>query len=100
MRVLAGLFEAVEAETPQSGRGVSFESVGSSWLKCGARRRRERADGDAGPRGIETLSAETRADPRLREGRVLRFGGADWRIAGVDGERAPGRVTLELERMR
>ncbi len=100
MRVLASLFEAVEAETPDGGRSVSFEPAGSAWLKCGARRRRERTDEDAGPRGIETLSAETRADARLREGQVLRFGGADWRIAGVDGERRPGRVTLELERMR
>ena len=100
MRVLAGLFETVEAETPDGGRSVSFEPVGSAWLKCGARRRRERTDADAGPRGVETLSAETRADPRLLEGRVLRFGGADWRITGVDAERAPGRATLELERVR
>ncbi|QYF88344.1 phage head-tail adapter protein [Brevundimonas sp. PAMC22021] len=100
MRVLAGLLEAVEAETPYGGRSVTFEALGSAWLKCGARRRRERADGDAGPRGVETLSAETRADPRLIEARVLRLGGADWRIVGVDGERRPGRVTLDLERMR
>ena len=44
--------------------------------------------------------ARTADDGRLLEGRVLRFGGADWRIAGVDGERRRGRVTLELERMR
>lgn len=100
MRVLAGLFEALEAETPHGGQSVTFEPVGSAWLRCGARRRRERADGDAGPNGVETLNAETRADPRLLDGRVLRFGGADWRIVGVDGERRPGRVTLELERMR
>ena len=52
MRVLAGLFETVEAETPDGGRSVSFEPVGSAWLKCGARRRRERADADGGPRGV------------------------------------------------
>ena len=71
MRVLAGLFQPVEAETPYGGRSVTFEPLGSAWLKCGARRRRERADGDAGPRGVETLSAETRADPRLLEGRAM-----------------------------
>lgn len=35
MRVLAGLFQPMEAETPYGGRSVSFEAVGSAWLKCG-----------------------------------------------------------------
>ena len=41
MKTLAELFEAVEAETPYGGRSVSYEPVGSAWLKLGARRRRE-----------------------------------------------------------
>lgn len=98
MRVLAGLFQPVEAETPYGGRSVTFEAVGSAWLKCGARRRTERGEGDQ-RRAVETMGAEARADARLTIGRVLRFGGADWRIAGMEESR-PGRVKLDLERVR
>ncbi|TFW14077.1 phage head-tail adapter protein [Brevundimonas intermedia] len=98
MRVLAGLFQPVEAETPYGGSSVTFEAVGSAWLKCGARRRTERGEGDQ-RRAVETMGAEARADPRLAVGRVLRFGGADWRIVAMDSGR-PGRVTLDLERVR
>ena len=50
---------------------------------------------------IEVAVAETRADPRLGEGRVLRFGGGDWVIATVNGDPdRPGRVTLNIERTR
>ncbi|WP_428156385.1 phage head-tail adapter protein [Brevundimonas sp.] len=98
MRILAGLFQPVEAETPYGGRSVSFEAVGSAWLKCGARRRIERGEGDQ-RRAVETMGAEARADPRLAVGRVLRFGGADWRIVGME-EARPARAKLDLERVR
>ena len=97
-RVLAGLFEPVESETPAGGRAVSFEALGSAWLRLGARRRRERVEAGV-MRTVEAATAEARADPRLSEGLVLRFGGADWRIAAVDDGR-PGRVALSLERAR
>ena len=52
-------------------------------------------------RGVETLSATVRADPRLAEGLVVRFGGADWGVAGVEADpKAAGRVRLNLERAR
>lgn len=96
-KVLAGLFEGLEAETPWGGRSVTWEPVGSAWLKLGARRRREKSE--AGRlRVIDTVTAETRADARLTTGRVLRFGGTDWRI--VSGETVGGRAILNLERVR
>jgi hypothetical protein len=98
MRTLAGLFRAVEAQTPYGGRSVTFEAVGSAWLKCGTRRRIERGEGDQ-RRAVETLDAEARADERLTVGRVLRFGGADWDMVSVEDVR-PGRVKLGLERRR
>jgi len=98
VRTLAGLFQPVEAETPYGGRSVSFEAVGSAWLKCGARRRLERGEGDQ-RRAVETMGAEARADARLVISRVLRFGGADWRIVAMEDAR-PGRAKLDLERVR
>jgi hypothetical protein len=98
LKVVAGLFQPVEAETPYGGRAVSFEAVGSAWLKCGTRRRVERGEGDQ-RRTVETMQAEARADPRLAVGRTLRFGGADWTIRVIE-DRRPGRVELALERMR
>jgi hypothetical protein len=98
VRTLAGLFRAVEAQTPYGGRSVTFEAVGSAWLKCGARRRVERGEGDQ-RQSVESLSAEARADERLAVGRALRFGGADWDLVSVEALR-PGRVKLGLERMR
>ena len=97
MKILAGLFEAVETRTPYGGISVSYESVGSAWLKLGARRRREKSE-PGGARAVETVTAETRADPRLIVGRVLRFGGADWQIAAT--ETVGGRAILMLERRR
>ena len=97
MKLLAGLFEGVESETPYGGRAVSWDPLGSAWLKLGARRRRERAEA-GGLRAVETVTAETRADGRLTPGRILRFGGADWRI--VSGETVGGRAILNLERSR
>lgn len=92
---LAELFEPLEAETPYGGRSVTWEPLGSAWLKLGARRRRERSEA-GGLRAIETVTAETRADARLTPGRMLRFGGGDWRI--VSGETVGGRAILNLER--
>ena len=97
MKLLAGLFEGVESETPYGGRAVSLDPMGSAWLKLGARRRRERSEA-GGLRAVETVTAETRADGRLTPGRILRFGGADWRI--VSGETVGGRAILNLERSR
>ncbi|WP_292095736.1 head-tail adaptor protein [Brevundimonas sp.] len=97
---MAGLHRPVEAETPYGGRVVSYEPMGVVWLAPGARRRRERTEGGV-TRGLETLAATTRTDERLEPGLVVRFGGADWRIEGVepDPERA-GRMRLALERTR
>ena len=97
MRVLADLFEGIEAETAYGGRSISWEPLGSAWLKLGARRRREKSE-PGGTRAVETVTAETRSDVRLSVGRMLRFGGGDWRI--VSGETVGGRAILNLERMR
>lgn len=97
MKTLAELFEPLEAETPYGGRSVTWEPLGSAWLKLGARRRRERSEAQ-GLRAIETVTAETRSDVRLTPGRMLRFGGGDWRI--VSGETVGGRAILNLERRR
>lgn len=100
MKVVAGLHRPVEAETPYGGRVVSYEPMGSLWLALGARRRRQRTEAGV-TQGVEILIATTRADPRLEPGMLVRFGGADWRIEGVepDPERA-GRARLEMERAR
>ncbi len=100
MRLLAELLEPVEAETPYGGRVVSYEPLGAMWLRVDGRRRRERTEAGV-TSTVEVCVAETRADPRLIEGRVVRFGGGDWAIAAVNGdpERA-GRVTLNIERTR
>ena len=97
MRLLASLFEGVETETPYDGRAVSWEPLGSAWLKPGRRRRRERLEAGS-LRAVEGVTAEARADARLAPGRMLRFGGADWRI--VSGETVGGQAILNLERMR
>ena len=95
MRVLAGLFEGVESLTPYGGRAVSWEPMGSVWLKPGPPRLREKSE-PGGARTVEVMTAEARADPRLTVGRVLRFGGADWRIRSV--ETVGGQAILNLER--
>ena len=97
MKTLAELLDAVEAETPYGGRSVTYEPLGWAWLKLGSRRRRERTEGGR-LQVAETVTAETRSDPRLAEGRLLRFGGADWRIRS--GETVGGRAILALERPR
>ncbi|KQS54022.1 phage head-tail adapter protein [Brevundimonas sp. Leaf363] len=99
MRLLAGLYERVEATTVMGGQAVAYELLGQAWIALGARRRRAVADAGAPVRIVETANAETRADARLVEGRVLRFGGGDWVIRTVE-EPAPGRARLSLERTR
>ena len=100
MRVLAQLLKPVEAETPYGGRAVSYEPLGSVWLRLDGRRQRERTEAGV-TSAVEVTIAETRADARLIEGRVIRFGGADWVIAAIDGDPdRPGRVTLNIERTR
>jgi hypothetical protein len=97
VKVLAELLQGVESETPYGGRAVSWEPLGWAWLKLGSRRRREKSE-PGGARVVETVTAETRSDARLAEGRVLGFGGGDWRI--VSGETVGGRAILNLERVR
>lgn len=95
--LLAELLEPVEAETPYGGRSVSYELIGTVWLNPGGVRRRQRAEAGASVTD-ETATAEARADVRLTVGRLLRFGGADWRI--VAGDTVGGRAVLNLERVR
>lgn len=97
MRVLAELFEGVESQTPYGGRAVSWEPLGSAWLKLGPRRLREKNE-PGGARVTELMTAEARADARLSAERVVRFGGADWRIRSV--ETVGGQAILNLERTR
>lgn len=100
MRTLAELFEATAEETPYGGRTVSFESLGWAWLALGARRDRERSE-EGLARVVETVEAETRTDPRLSDGRILRFRGGDWTIRRIDPDgRRSGRTILRLERDR
>ena len=99
-RVLAELLQPVASQTPYGGRVVSYEPLGMVWLKAGTVRRRDRSDGN-GTRSVEAMTAEVRADPRLVEGRVLRFRGGDWAVVGgQDVDDRPGRVELLLERGR
>jgi hypothetical protein len=95
VRVLAGLFEGLESQTPYGGRAVQWEPLGSAWLKLGPRRRREKNE-PGGARMVEVMTAEARADARLLPERVLRFGGADWRIRS--SETVGGAAILNLER--
>lgn len=100
MRTLAELWQPVEAATPYGGQVVSYEALGVVWLRLGDVRARERTDGGV-TRLVEGMQAVTRADPRLVEGRVLRFGGADWAVAAVEVEAGQaGWVMLRLERAR
>lgn len=97
MRVLAELFEGVESQTPYGGQAVSWEPLGSAWLKLGPRRLREKNE-PGGARATELVTAEARADARLSAERVVRLGGADWRIRSV--ETVGGQAILNLERTR
>ena len=98
MRKLAELLARVEGTTAQGGRAVSYEPLGFVWIAPGAVRRGMRTGGEGVAEAL-SLSAECRADARLTEGRLLRWDGADWRIALVD-EAGPGRARLMLERDR
>lgn len=95
--LLAELFEVTEVETPYGGRSLTHEPLGFVWLKPGPVRLRRR--GEAGmSEASEIATAEARADGRLMAGRLLKFDGADWRIAA--GETVDGRAILNLERTR
>lgn len=95
--LLAELFEVIEAETPYGGRSVTYEALGWVWLKPGAVRQRQRSEAGTSAT-TQTATAEARADSRLTAGRLLRVGGADWRIAL--SEIVGGRTILNLERTR
>lgn len=98
MRVLAELVERLEGETPSGGLAVAYEPLGLAWIRpFDARVRRVSETGLE--RRVETRDAEARVDPRLAVGRLLRWGGADWRIERV-AEPEAGRVRLSLERVR
>lgn len=98
MRKLAELLERVEGVTAQGGRAVSYAPLGFVWIAPGPVKRGVRTGGEGVAEAL-TLTAECRADGRLTEGRLLRWEGADWRIALVD-EAAPGWARLMLERDR
>lgn len=98
MRKLAELLERVEGTTAQGGRAVSYEPLGFVWIAPGTVRRGVRTGGEGVAEAL-SLIAECRADGRLTEGRLLRWDGADWRIALVDAA-TPGRARLMLERDR
>ena len=98
MRKLAELLARVEGVTAQGGRAVSHEPLGFVWIAPGPVKRGVRTGGEGVAEAL-SLAAECRADARLTEGRLLRWDGADWRIALVD-EAAPGRARLMLERDR
>ena len=98
MRKLAELLERVEGVTAQGGRAVSYAPLAFVWIAPGPVRRGMRTGGEGVAEAL-SLTAECRVDARLTEGRLLRWDGADWRIALVD-DAAPGRARLMLERDR
>lgn len=99
-RMLAELLQPVAAETPYGGQVVSYEALGVVWLKIAVRGQRRQTEAGL-TSGVETATAETRTDPRLTEGRVLRFGGNDWTLVGVEPQtERPGRTFLKLETTR
>ena len=94
--IVLDFFDKLKSGTEGYG-SMSYEPLGLVWLKPGPVRRRERSEAGAGQVN-EAMTGETRSDGRLTNGRMLRFGGADWRI--VSGETVGGRAILNLERMR
>lgn len=98
MKKLAELLARVEGTTAQGGRAVSYAPLGVVWIAPGPVRRGVRTGGEGVAEAL-SLTAECRADARLAEGRLLRWDGADWRIALVDAA-TPGRARLMLERDR
>lgn len=97
MKRLAELVEAVESETVQGGLAVSYVGHGWVWLDLGPRRRREKTDAGVA-RSVDAMTAGARVDPRVVEGRILRFGGGDWNVIAIDEAARPGRCDLMLER--
>ena len=100
LRLVAELLQPVEVETPYGGRSTTYDTLGVVWLSPGPTRRRERSEVEV-TRRVEAMTVTARTDPRLVEGRILRFGGGDWAIitAQVEAGRS-GRTSLVLERGR
>ena len=100
LRLLAELLQPIENVTPYGGRNRSYQPLGVVWIRTSGLRRRERTDGPT-TRSTEAMTVQTRTDPRLTEGRILRFDGGDWAVTGLQGVNGrPGRVELMLERGR
>lgn len=97
-KVLAELLEPVEAETPYGGRSTTYLPLGQVWLSPKSVSTRERVVAER-EHATARRTVEAREDRRLTLGRVLRFGGGDWRIRAVEAVRF-GRVELELEAAR
>ncbi|WP_421729743.1 phage head completion protein [Brevundimonas sp.] len=97
MRRLAELLEAVESQTAQGGQVISYLGHGWVWLDLGPRRRREKTEAGVA-RSVDTMTAAARVDPRVAEGRILRFGGADWTVVAIEDAARSGRCDLMLER--
>lgn len=97
-KILAELLEPVEAETPYGGRSTTYLPLGLVWLSPGGASERQRVVAE---RDLATArrTVEAREDGRLNAGRVLRFGGGDWRIRGVEAVRF-GWTELSLEAAR
>ena len=94
-RVLAELLGPVEAETPYGGRSTTYLPLGPVWLRPKSASERERVVAERAHSTARRV-VEAREDGRLTVGRVLRFGGGDWRIRAVEAVRF-GWVELDLE---
>ncbi len=96
--VLAELLEPVEAETPYGGRSTTYLPVGPVWLRPKSVSARARVVAER-EHSTARRTVEAREDGRLTVGRVLRFGGGDWRIRAAEPVRF-GWVALDLEAAR
>lgn len=97
-KILAELLEPVEAETPYGGRSTTYLPLGLVWLRPKSASERERVVADRA-HSTARRTLEAREDGRLTVGRVLRFGGGDWRIRAVEAVRF-GWVEIGLEAAR
>lgn len=97
-KILAELLEPVEAETPYGGRSTTYLPLGLVWLSPKGASERQRV---IAGRDLATArrAVEAREDGRLTVGRVLRFGGGDWRIRDIEPVRF-GWLELGLEAAR
>lgn len=97
-KVLVELLEPVEAETPYGGRSTTYLPLGQVWLSPKSVSARERVVAER-EHSTARRTVEAREDGRLTVGRVLRFGGGDWRIGAVETVRF-GWVQIDLEAAR